>query len=209
MRWRRLALAVPLWLIAVLLLGLWPRNPGWRPDPQGVAIAVGGTGVHADLVLPVRAAGVDLSGMLRDAGLPDAPWIAVGWGERDFYLHTPTWADASLGRTLRAGLGSEETLVQVSRLGGPDGVLLRLSPEQYRRLAAEVVASVKRPVERLPGYTADDVFLGSQGRYSGLLTCNQWVADRLAAAGVRVGSFVPLAWGLRQSLGDGEVLGAG
>jgi uncharacterized protein (TIGR02117 family) len=204
MRALRLAAAVALWLAAVLLLGMWPRNAGWEPaGADGVEVRVGGTGVHADLVLPLVAVGIDLSGLMRDAGLAPSPWLAVGWGERDFYLHTPTWADADARRLLRAAAGSEKTLLQVTRLGGPDGTAVRLRPDEYRRLVAAVLADVRRPVERLPGYGADDAFVAASGRYWLGRTCNQWVADRLAGAGVRVGSWVPFAGMVRASVPQG------
>ena len=69
-------------------------------------------------------------------------------------------------------------------------VLLR--PEEYRRLAAFVRASLKSR-RRWPGYAAHDVFYEARGRYSAVTTCNEWTGAALRAAGVRVGRWTPFA----------------
>src|SRR3546814_5762847 len=52
----------------------------------------------SDLVLPRRAAGVDWTRLVKPAHFGDPRYagfdhLAFGWGERHFYLETPTWAD--------------------------------------------------------------------------------------------------------------------
>jgi uncharacterized protein (TIGR02117 family) len=77
--------------------------------------------------------------------------------------------------------------------GSVRAVLLR--PEEYRRLVAYVRGSFAAgPVVR--GYGARDAFYSAKGGYSALRTCNEWTGRGLRAAGVRMGIWTPLPWGV-------------
>ena len=60
---RRIALALlaipALYLLAALIGSLIPVNPDWREPDEGITIYLADNGIHADLVLPVRVAGLD------------------------------------------------------------------------------------------------------------------------------------------------------
>lgn len=203
--------ALPLtYFLAALLGSLAPRNPGWNEPEDGIAVFLESNGVHVDLVLPARAAGVDLYRLAppRHLAEPAAAqgWIRFGWGQREFYLETEEWADLRPSVALRAIVGGD-ALLHVEHGGRPElgreGVrALRLDPGAYRRLAAYVAGTFARSPQGVPvvlpgsGYAADDVFYEAEGRYSALHTSNQWTSDGLALAGVRIGLWTPFAQGI-------------
>lgn len=215
--WRRAAkgvlLAFPalllLYLLAALAGSLIPRNPGWQEPARGVPVYLQSNGIHVDLVLPARAAGVDLRALAppRHARDPAAArgWIGFGWGQRDFYLRTEEWSDLEPGVALRAVIGGP-ALVHVEHRGRPrpgeEGIrALRLERDAYRRVAAYVAGSFARgprgePVPVAPGYGDHDLFYEAKGRYSALNTSNQWTSDGLAVAGVTIGLWTPFAQGI-------------
>jgi hypothetical protein len=47
-----------------------------------------------------------------------------------------------------------------------------------------------------PGYGPSDAFYQTEGRESALATCNNWAANRLRVAGVKVSVWPPFASGL-------------
>jgi uncharacterized protein (TIGR02117 family) len=201
-RWAALALLVPLGLYAVagLVGGAIPANRGWRPPAQGVTIFVETNGVHTGIVVPKVAAGVDWRPLARPEHLRDPRYarydhLSFGWGERTFYLETPTWWDVKPGTVLAAMIGSERTLVHLDHVprprAEPEVRPIVLTEAQYRRLAAFLSASVAPGGERLPGYFGYDAFYAAKGRYSGLRTCNEWTGAALRHAGVRVGAWTP------------------
>ncbi len=199
---------VALYLVAALVLGLIPRNAAFVETRDGVEIHVRTNGVHAELVLPTRHGAVDWSvefpaSHLRSPGAA-TEWIAFGWGDRDFMLDTPTWADLRPRTAFVAlsGLGTgamhveyiETPLVYASRR-------LRLSPEQYGRLVAYVRASFARDPNGAvqwiaPGYFDSDAFYEAVPTYNFWFTCNEWTRRALAAAGVRTALWSPFDVGV-------------
>lgn len=188
--------------------GAIPANADWHPAARGVRIYIVSNGVHVALVLPKVAAGIDWRGWAPGADLVDPRYanydnLAIGWGERAFFLKTATWADVKLRTILHAAHGSDVTLMHVEHVPAPQpgddvrSVVLR--PEEYRRLAAYIRGSVAALRTRYPGYDANDVFYEAQGHYDAFRTCNAWVGDALRQAGVRIGRWTPfpvtvLAW---------------
>ncbi len=194
--------------VAGLIGGALPANADWRPPERGIRIYVESNGVHVGLVVPKVAAGIDWRGWAPGADVADPRYadydnLAIGWGERTFFLETATWADVRAGTVIAAAYGSDATLIHVEHVPAPQvgdtvrSVLLR--PEEYRRLAAYIRASAAPARGRHRGYDVNDVFYDARGHYSAIHTCNAWAGDALRQAGVRIGRWTPfpvtvLAW---------------
>ena len=208
---RRLALgviAIPgLYLIAALIGSLIPVNRDWTEPAQGITVYIADNGVHADLVMPVDAAGLDWAPFIARGDMAAPPagakWIAFGAGERRVYLDTPTWSDIS-PRTLWAATVGGARVMHVEYVADPaySARELRVTPEQYRRLWAAVRAGFTldrsgRPTRiDHPGYGPADAFYIGAGRASAIDTCNQWLASRLRLAGIKAPLWSPLVNGL-------------
>jgi uncharacterized protein (TIGR02117 family) len=200
-------LAIPLaYLLAGQIGGMIPSNGDWVQAKRGVVVFVETNGIHTGIVVPVSAAGVDWRDLVKPEHLGDPRYagthLAFGWGERQFYLNTPTWADVSASTVARSAFGSDETLVHVDHLPPPipDERIrtLVLSDAEYRRLSAYIRASFRltkagqsQPVK---GYGPADSFYEGRGHYDALKTCNAWTGDALRHAGVKVGAWTPFSW---------------
>ena len=201
-------LAVPLaYLVAALVGSLISVNTAWREPGAGITIYLADNGTHADLILPVRAAGLDWAPLVPQSDMadarPDMQWIAFGAGERRVYLDTPTWVDIT-PRTVWAATTGGERVIHAEYTADPTYAAraIRVTPEQYRRLWASIRAEFRldghgRPVRiDHPGYGPRDAFYEGMGRASALSTCNNWIAGRLRLAGVRTSLWSPFAQGL-------------
>lgn len=175
-------------------------NSGRAPVGEGVRIYVADNGAHTDLILPAAAfRDVAKPGHLADPRYGAEPYMAFGWGNRDFYLHTARWRDIKLWRTAKALVGIGSTVLHVAHVpepragGSVRAVVLR--PEEYRRLVAYVRGTFAAgPVVR--GYGVRDAFYTAKGGYSAIRTCNEWTGRGLRKAGVRMGVWTPLPWGV-------------
>lgn len=219
--WRRLWLvpltvvSLPLillliWLAAALALGAIPARS--IPQPSGedaIEVALVSNGWHVDLVLPLKAGGIDLSRDFAPTGArQDEPpaFIAIGWGDRAFYLETPRLADLKPRTALKALIGASPTVLHVTylrELPRGDGVRrLKISPTVFAELAGSITRELRRDAHGMAlaieeaGYGASDAFYEAKGHYSPLLTCNEWLAQRLRAAGLPAGLWAPLPSGL-------------
>jgi len=200
-----LVLAAGLYVAVACALVFWPANakpPITVPAEPAVHAWVLSNGVHTDLVFPVRSATIDWQQLFPLADFkavpPDAEFIAIGWGDREFYLHTPTWADLTAGRALGALVGGNRALVHVTYLQRAQirrgAYALPLSQEQYARLVDYVRASL--PAGRaLPiagaHYDKQDAFYEAEGGYNLFETCNTWTGRGLRHAGVTASRWTP------------------
>ena len=194
-----------------LLLGFvplsWHANP--PPPGDGVTIFVRSNEIHTDLVLPVACDNPVIdwrqrfppAHFARDVQLDR--FVAVGWGNRAFYVETPTWADFKISTAAGALFWPSETVLHVEYLydaaAGDDFRAVRLSRDQYRELVEFVVSSIGEPDERGAAQPATSITYGSSdrfyiatGRYHLFNTCNQWTGRGLSRAGVPVGIWTPL-----------------
>lgn len=202
-------LAVPAaYIAAAVLLGLVPANVAWRPPARGITIYVRTNGVHTWIMMPQRNRYMDWRPYapardLRDPRWGNANYVAIGYGNREFYLNTPTWADLSARTAALAMFGRGPSLLHVEHVHDPEPDQwqrpIKLTPGQYRRLVAFIAPRFRRdaaghtiPV-RGRGYADDDAFYEANGGYSFVLTCNEWTGRALRAAGVRTGLWTPLS----------------
>jgi uncharacterized protein (TIGR02117 family) len=190
-----------------LVGGLIPANAAWREAERGVTIFVRTNGVHTWLMVPTFAAGVDWRGLAPAEHIRDpryaGNYLAIGYGNRDFYLNTPTWADLSPRTALAAAFGRGPSLVHVEHESdpAPDEYQrpMTLSEDEYRRLAAHIRGSfaLGRDGRSIPllgrGYGPADVFYEGRGPYNAYRTCNEWTGEALRAAGVKTGVWTPLS----------------
>ena len=203
-----LLIALPaLYLLAALAGSLIPANRGWTEPSQGTTVYLAANGIHTDIVMPVKAQGLDWGPLLPRSDFaapnPQARWIAFGAGEQRVYLNTPTWWDLT-PRTIWSALTGGREVIHAEYVMTPLYAerQIRLRPGEYRRLWAAVRAGFQLDVrgrpQRIdhPGYGASDAFYRGAGRASMFRTCNSWLADRLRLAGVKVGAWPPFTSGL-------------
>lgn len=199
--------AIPLgYFAAALVLGLVPANVAFHQPAHGITIYIQSNGVHTWIVMPKVNEEMDWRPYARSEHLRDPRWgnadhIAVGYGNREFYLNTPTWGDLTLRRAAGAFFGGGPTLLHVEHVDHPERDPaerpIRITPEQYRRLAGFIQARFRldpggRPIPVLGrGFGANDMFYEANGGYSFILTCNEWTGRALRTAGVRTGVWTP------------------
>lgn len=211
-RFRRPLLAVSLlvlgpiaFYVAFLLIGSWPVNRGFVESPEGVAIYIWSDAVHTDLIVPIRNEIWDWSTTIDAADFAgDTAWAthyAIGWGDRGFYLDTPTWSDLKATTAVNALILPSGTVMHVRALTEPRDDeryhRVMISTEQYERLSESIRLGFKSQETRPAAIAGEafgdhDVFYPARGRYYAFYTCNSWAGDRLEHAGVCVPWWSPL-----------------
>ena len=202
-----LLLAAPAaYFLAALVGSILPVNRNWQEVGKGTTVYIADNGIHADIIMPTRADGLDWSSVFPiaqfDAVPVEARWIAFGSGERQVYLDTPRWRDIA-PRTLWSALVGGPRVMHVEYVSNPDYAIrqIRLRPAEYRRLWAAIRADLvlddrgrPRRIDH-PGYGPSDAFYEASGKANAVRTCNVVAARWLRLAGVKASLWPPFISG--------------
>lgn len=187
-------------------------NNDFQQTEDGIEILVSSSAIHADVIVPIRNAHFDWTTCLPEgsfqADLSAAQWLAIGWGDRGFYLETPTWSDLTVSNFLKALLWPTRSCVHVSAIGklprqGLQSV--KISVAQYKQLVTYLRSSFKKSVvahnatsvgDVIPipnqAYGSSDAFFDGVGSYNCFNTCNSWANRALKSAEIRAPLFAPM-----------------
>lgn len=155
-------------------------------------------GVHTDLVVPVRTPQIDWSTRIpfhNTTGKDTtAQWLAFGWGDKGFYLETPTWNDLKASTALKAAFNLSTSAIHATyyrRLTENESCRrILISKSQYTRLITYINNSFLTEADGMPVYIAtnanydrNDAFYEGKGSYNLFHTCNTWANNGLKRCG--------------------------
>ncbi|ASZ09885.1 TIGR02117 family protein [Chitinophaga pendula] len=205
-----LLLAVILYLLAAFgLSAITVAKEGNTAEEVPIYLLT--NGVHTDLVVPVWHAACDWSQftpfentLARDSS---ASYVAFGWGDKGFYLHTPTWADLTFATAFKAAFNLSSAAMHVTYYHPllEDSTCKRLfiSNEQYARLVTYIKSAftldssghtILIPTDAVYGRT--DAFYEAKGSYNLFYTCNTWANNGLKACGQTAAWWTPFDTGI-------------
>lgn len=160
-------------------------------------ICVINTGIHTNILVPVKNDIFDWNNYLKIDELGsnsfNYKYLSFGWGDRAFYLTTPTWRDLNFITTFNALFLPTPSAMQVEAyLTIPDRVeikCVRLNPTNYLNLIQFIKDSFQinakgKPIAIGQGYAANSAFYEAKGKYSILRNCNSWTAEGLNEANI-------------------------
>ena len=166
-----------------------------------VAIYIKTNGVHTDLVVPIKNDQIDWSSEIKFANthLVDTSkmkYLAMGWGDKGFYLETPQWSDLKFSVAFKAAFALGSTAIHATFYGDlPENESCKkiiITNEQYARLINYITNSLQHDAEghvmRIitnANYGNADAFYEAKGSYSMLHTCNTWANNGLKKSGQR------------------------
>ena len=128
----------------------------------------------------------------------DFDFITIGWGDKGFFLDTPTWAELKASTALNAAFLPSATALHVKYGKEPekskDVVKVYLSKKQYLNLSSYVKRSFDLKKNRVNlianrGYGKSDNFYEARKSYHAFRTCNIWTNEALKAANIKTGIF--------------------
>jgi uncharacterized protein (TIGR02117 family) len=185
-------------LVATILLAGGCLAPGASPQPSGgvepkATAWVLDHGWHT--AIAVRRDDVDRTLWPEVDDFPDATFVEVAWGDREFYMARP----ATPWLAIKAAFLASGSVLHVVGFSAPlaayfaesEVVELRLSRRGFDSMARFIHAEYRRdhdgrPLRLGPGLYGSSVFYAAQSRYHLFNTCNTWVARALSAAGLGV-----------------------
>ena len=199
-------LFVVLYLAATFLLSYIPTSDPAVDGSKDHIIYLHSNGVHLDIVFPRALVPEDLASQFSLS--PATQLVAIGWGDKGFYLDTPTWAELRASVAIRAMFLPSPTAMHVTehvRVSSQWSVA-DVDPDQLDRLWAYIRKTFKTDaagrIEEIAdaGYATRDRFYEAHGNYSCFKTCNTWVNTAMKRAGVRTAVWTPADFGVLRHL---------
>ncbi|WP_343523017.1 TIGR02117 family protein [Pedobacter sp.] len=169
-------------------------------NPKEIAIYIMTNGVHTDIVVPAVTAQVNWTKEIRYQNTLAADstyrYLAMGWGDKKFYLETPEFSDLKLGNGLRAISGLSASAMHTTYYQNIQEDTrckkIMISKAQYQKLIYYILNSFKKnkeghliKVKSNVHYDIGDAFYEAKGSYSIFKTCNTWANTALKACGQR------------------------
>ncbi|WP_294223360.1 TIGR02117 family protein [uncultured Chryseobacterium sp.] len=168
-------------------------------------------GVHTDIVMPVKNDLQDWSMKIPYSNTKsketDYRFVGIGWGDKGFYLDTPTWADLKFSTAFKAAFWLSESAMHCTYYKemkeGEDCKKIMISRNQYKDLVKFVDEKFDKDaggnyvlVPTNAVYGNNDAFYDAKGKYSFLDTCNTWANNALKAAGQKAAWWTPSDYGI-------------
>lgn len=131
-------------------------------------------------------------------------YLALGWGDKNFYLNTPTWGDLTFKTAMGALFLNSPTLVHVTQYQNQqtDWVEVKVSKQELEKLNAYLLQTfaLNENGEKIllenKGYGSNDDFYKAKGNYSCFNTCNTWVNSGFKTSGLKSCYWTPFDFGL-------------
>lgn len=186
------------------------KDDGERKE---IPIYIYTNGVHTDIVMPVKNEWQDWSAKVPFSNTrskrTDYRYIGIGWGDKGFYLDTPTWADLKFSTAFKAAFWMSESAMHCTYYDtmkeGDDCKIIMISKSQYQKLVQFVENKFDRDkngnfilIPTNAVYGDNDAFYDANGSYNFLYTCNTWANDALKAAGQKAALWTPSDFGIFQ-----------
>jgi uncharacterized protein (TIGR02117 family) len=193
-----------LFILLYLLAGWGLSNSSTAPKAvtcyECQTIYIASNGVHLDIVLPVELLDTFLYQHLHQKG----NYLAFGWGDEGFYLHTKTWDDVKFNNVFKAAFLPSPTLMHVTHYGYPSSLWtpIELCPEQLQQIQYFIRQSFREDSDcsffelTNQGYSSIDYFYEAEGSYSCFYTCNVWVNQALKKGQVKTAIWSPSIHGV-------------
>ena len=204
---------IVIYVILSLTIPYIPVQKKVTNEIADIPIYIYTNGVHTDIVMPIKSEQIDWSQKIpfdnTISKRTDFNYVGIGWGDKGFYLDTPTWAQLKVSTAFNAafwlGDSAMHTTFYKSMTEGDDCKKIMITKAQYADLIKFVDSKFDKNsegqnilIETDAVYSKDDAFYEAQGSYSFLYTCNTWTNNALKAAGQKAALWTPTDFGIFQ-----------
>lgn len=200
-------IAVVMFFLLTWILGKVIVNKDFEEPMDGVPLYLWSSGVHVDLAFDYADANIDW-GQYIDFDAFKTPQdeiriLSFGWGDRSFFLETPTWEDLTVYNVFKAlFLPSQSamhlTLYKSVYKENDKKKQLMISKQQLKVIEEFILNQILKDASGAIGIdhsgynNIDDRFYEAHGKYSLLKTCNNWANQAMKKAGIKTAFWAPI-----------------
>ncbi len=199
-----------IYLSAAFILSRIAVNSKVVPKDE-ITVFILTNGVHTDIVLPIKSDNIDWSQSIafNNTNSKDSlmNFIAFGWGDKGFYLETPTWTDLKFSVAFNAAFGLGKSAMHTTfykQMNESEHCKrISLSSSEYQLLVEYITSSFQKSasgevliINSNANYGANDAFYEGIGKYSLFHTCNTWANNGLKACNQKACLWTPADKGI-------------
>lgn len=205
-----IVLLVVVYVLAAFLLSRISVE-GEEAKNKNITIYILTNGVHTDLVVPIKTEIINWNDVINTEHTTGKDtlvnFVAFGWGDKGFYLETPTWADLKASTAFKAAFSMSTSAIHATfykQLRENESCKkIQVSTEQYEHLVNYIKNSLVLSADNkamqivtTANYGSDDVFYEAKGSYSLIHTCNTWANNGLKACNQKACLWTPFDEGI-------------
>lgn len=168
---------------------------------------------HVNFMIDLSMSNTDWQHLLPDLVPVNEGFLLVGWGEKQVYMTTPTWADLRASVAVSALMIDTPATLHLHYLPYPPNQHLQVTPLLLSDASVNTIeqqilnsfATAEYETSDTPqllskGYGANDQFYYALGDYNLFTTCNTWIGDILKKAEVPVSRWTPFSYNVIYSI---------
>lgn len=188
-------ISVGIFLSSAFFLSRITVGPEFNSKKE-VPIYIITNGLHTDIVVPTKNDLVDWSTEIKYSNTisndTSRRYLAIGFGNKEFYLGTPEWSDLKISVAFNAVFGFGTPAIHATfhdtMIEGDSCKKIMISKKQYARLVDYIGNSfLKSPDGHVINidfnYDNFDTFYEARGNFNLLHTCNTWANNGLKSSG--------------------------
>ncbi|MDP2089667.1 MAG: DUF2459 domain-containing protein [Flavobacteriaceae bacterium] len=192
------------YVILSLILTYIPHHSKIQYSPKNESIYLQTNGVHLSIILNKNQIAPPL---LKDLKIDDNDrYFSFAWGDKNFYLNTPTWSDLTFKNSFIALFLKSPTLIHITRYQEmrTNWVEIKIDKSQLAKLNKYLYNSFylddahQKVLVEHQFYADNDNFYEAKGNYTCFKTCNSWVNSAFKQSDLKSCLWTPFDFGLFQ-----------
>ncbi len=205
-----------IYFLSAIILSRITINSNSETIPKDIDIYLISNGFHSDIVVPIKSEEMDWSEIIKYehtlSNDSSFQFIAFGWGDRKFYLETPTWSHLKYDVAFQALFFLNQSAIHATffreMFESESCIKISISLINYKRLTAflikELVFDENEKVLQINNlqYDDNDAFYEAKGSFTLFYTCNTWVNDALKSANQKACLWTPFEEGIFYQYND-------
>ncbi len=203
LKWIFVLILIPVvYLLVSLILTFIPVNNSDNDIEKNSSIYLNSNGIHLDIIIPKNQIDSKLLNGLNYSKYDT--YFSFGWGDKNFYLNTPTWNDLTFNNAFKALFTNGSTLIHLTRYSAiqEDWVEIKVNQDQLYKINQYINKTFyfdtidNKILLNNKGYTNNDDFYEALGSFSIFKTCNSWVNSGLKKSDMKACLWTPFDFGL-------------
>ncbi|MBI2518964.1 MAG: TIGR02117 family protein [Bdellovibrio sp.] len=207
-------LASILYVTVAMVCMFVPIGEVYPPENNMAEILIQVGAIHTAFVMPVKNQYMDIREHVPFSKMflidSNSDYISISWGDRAFFLGTPTWNEFKLKTAFNALFRSQASAIHVEYFSGrPSGkgyYNLYLPGDKYVQLVNYIRSFIKQDEKGRPqkivgySYYGTDEFYEANNNFHLFHTCNVWTSNGLKRSGVKTAIWSPFPIGIQYQL---------